>query len=137
MAYKYIDPSDIAGVLASMPSQTEQFNTLANAAGQTLTVQQMLQGNLDRSGAAAVSDTTPSAAQLVAGKKGVAVGDVIPLSIRNRNTGLLTLVAGSGVTLDGTTTIATVNTRQYKIRFVNVTPGSEAVTISGMAVAAN
>jgi hypothetical protein len=137
MAYKYVDPSDLAGILASMPTQVEQFNTLANAAGQTLTVAQMLQGNLDRSGAAGVSDTTPTAAQLVAGKKGVTAGDVVNLSIRNRNTGTLTLVAGAGVTLEGTTTILTVNTRQYKIRFTNVTPGSEAVTISGMAQAAN
>lgn len=146
-----IDNSDVAGVLRGLQAAADKgainkttFNTLANAAGQTLTVAQMLQGILDRSGAVAVSDTTPTAAALVAAMNAasaagapVLAGDVVHFQIRNRNTGTLTLLAGTGVTLEGTTTVPTVNTRKYAIRFTNVTAGAEAVTVSGLSVAAN
>jgi len=147
----FVDSSDIPAQIRASQAAADKaainkttFNVLANAAGQTLTVAQMLQGILDRSGAVAVSDTTPTAAQLVAAANAasaagapVAVGDVILLDIRNRNTGVLTLAAGAGVTLEGTTTIPTVNTRRYAIRFLNVTSGAEAVTVSGLFQAAN
>lgn len=135
MAYSYLDDSDMQAVIARL-QQTTKFNALSNAAGQTLTATQMLQGILDRAGAVTVSDTTATAAALVAAVKGVSVGDVRILRIRNRNTGTLTILAGSGVTLEGTTTIPTVNTRVYAIRFTNVTVGAEAVTLSGIQVCA-
>lgn len=140
----FIDPSDIPGAIISLQKTADRnaaiaavWNALNNAAGQTLTTAQLLGRYLDRSGAAGVSDTTPTAAQLVAAIPNVAVGDVYELVVRNRNTGTLTLVAGTGVTLEGTTTIPTVNTRRYAIRFTNVTVGTEAVTISGIMVGAN
>lgn len=136
MANTNIDSSDVPAAIMALQVGVK-FNALANAAGQTLTAAQMLGTFLDRSGAAGVSDTTPTAALLVAAMKGVSVGDAKPLRIRNRNTGTLTIVAGAGVTLEGTTTIPTVNTREYAIRVTNATPGAEAVTISGMFVAAN
>lgn len=136
MTNSYIDPSDIPARIASLQG-TQKFNTLANAAGQTLTAAQLLGGVLDRSGAVTVSDTTPTAAALVAAYPGVSVGDCRQLKIRNRNTGTLTLLAGAGVTLEGTTTIPTVNTRTYSVRFTNVTPGAAAVTLSGISVGAN
>lgn len=133
-----VDASDVGGRIQDIQNAvTKKWNALANAAGQTLTAAQVLGGYLDRSGAAGVSDTTPTAAQLVAAATAPAVGDVLELRIRNRNTGTLTLVAGTNVTLEGTTTIATVNTRVYAVRFTNVTKGSEAVTISGLMTGAN
>lgn len=139
-----IDSSDVPGKIRDLQKVADRnaavsavFSTLNNAAGQTLTAAQFVGRYLDRSGAAGVSDTTPTAALLVAAVPNVAVGDVHEFVIRNRNTGTLTLVAGSGVTLEGTTTIPTVNTRRYAIRFTNVTVGTEAVTLSGVMVAAN
>jgi len=136
MTNTYIDPSDISARIATLQG-TPKFNTLANAAGQTLTAAQILGGTLDRSGAVTVSDTLPTAAALVAARPGVSAGDVVELKIRNRNTGTLTILTGAGVTLEGTTTIPTVNTRIYKVRFTNTTPGAEAVTFSGIMVGAN
>jgi hypothetical protein len=109
---------------------------VANAAGQTLTAAAVVGGTILRSGAAAVSDTLPTAALLVAALPNVAAGTTIELVIRNNNSGTLTLVAGSGITLEGTTTIATANARKYAVRFINVTAGSEAVTVSGLMTGA-
>ena len=136
MTNTYIDPSDISARISTLQG-TPKFNTLANAAGQTLTAAQILGGTLDRSGAVTVSDTLPTAAALVAARPGVSAGNVVELKIRNRNTGTLTILTGAGVTLEGTTTIPTVNTRNYAIRVTNATPGAEAVTISGIGVMAN
>lgn len=113
------------------------FQTLANAAGQTLTVAQTVGAVLLRSGAAAVTDTTPTAAAIVAAMKQPGVNDTFRLTIVNTNTGTLTIGAGAGVTLAGTTTIPTVNTREYIGIATNVTAGSEAVTLRGIMVAAN
>ena len=110
-------------------------SALNNASGQTLTTAQLLSGTLDRSGAAGVSDTTPTAAAIVAAIPGCEVGSSCYLCIINRNTGTLTLLAGSGVTLAGTTTIATVFSRWYLIRVTNV--GTPAVTMRGLMTAAN
>jgi hypothetical protein len=136
--YQRLDAGDIGGRVRDLETAaTQAFNAINNAAGVTLTAAQLLQGYIDRSGAAAVNDTTPTAAQLVAAAVAPAVGDCIELNIRNRNTGTLTLVAGTGVTLEGTTTIATVYSRKYVVRFTNVTKGSEAVTLSGFSTGAN
>jgi hypothetical protein len=139
----YIDPSDVAGVIRANSVAGDKaalaklvFNTLVNAAGQTLTAAQLLGGILARSGAVTVSDTTPTAALLVAAYAGVAVGDVVLFRLRNGNTGVLTLLAGTSVTLEGTTTVTNALCREYAIRFTNVTVGAEAVTLSGMQAAA-
>lgn len=143
MSKLYTDPSDVPAVLRTLgqaadksAAKQQKANTLANAAGQTLTTGQMLGGLLLRSGAAGVSDTTPLASALVAALTNAAVGDIVDLIIRNNNTGTLTIVAGTGVTLEGTTTIPTVNTRRYALEFTNVTAGSEAVTLHGVHVSA-
>lgn len=137
MTNLYVDPSDISGRIRLLQS-CAKFNTLSNAAGQTLTTAQVLGGTLDRAGAVTVSDTWPSAAAIVAALgPGVSAGDVKELKVRNRNTGTLTMLAGAGITLEGTTTIPTVNTRIYEIRVINATLGSEAVTVSGVMVGAN
>lgn len=145
----YVDPSDISAQLRALQAGSDKaavskaaFIAIANAAGVTWTAAQALSGVIARSGAAGVSDTTPTAALLVAAYAGLqvggalAVGDVVTLRVRNNNTGTLTLLAGTGVTLEGTTTIPTVNFREYLIRFTNVTAGAEAVTVSGLFQAA-
>lgn len=126
----YIDPSDLPSKVKGLQT-TVAVNALSNVAGQTLTVAQT-KGILLRSGAAAVSDTTPTAADIIAGMSNAAIGDVVEWTIRNTNSGLLTLVAGSGVTLEGTTTVATNFCRRYAVRVISLT----AVTISGLSTAA-
>lgn len=103
----------------------------ASAAGATLTVANMLTYVLLRSGAAGVTDTTPTAAAIVAGIPGATVGMGWRWTIRNANTGTLTLAAGSGVTLGSgnTNTTPTVNGHDFFVSLTNVTVGSEAVTI--------
>lgn len=133
MSNLHIDSSDIPGRIIALQAPIA-FNAVNNAAGQTLTAAQVLGGIIDRSGATAVSDTFPTAALLVAAFPGVSVGETRILRIRNRNTGTLTLVAGAGNTLEGTTTIATVSTREYAVRFTAVAAGAEAVTYSGLSV---
>lgn len=109
-------------------------NALSNAAGQTLTVAQVINSVLTRSGAAAVSDTTPTAAGIIASLPPGCRN--FTLDIINQNTGLLTLVAGTGVTLAGTTTVATVFTRHYCGIVTNPIVGSEAVKLQGVFTAA-
>lgn len=133
-----IDSSDISGALRNLQNGTypAATNAVANAAGVTWTAAQVLGGTILRSGAAAVSDTTPTAAALVAAFVGVSVGATRLLRVRNGNSGLLTILAGAGVTLEGTTTVTNAFTREYAVRFTNVTVGAEAVTLSGLLVAA-
>lgn len=109
-------------------------NAIANAAGVTWTGAQASQRLLLRSGAAGVSDTTPDSntwlAALINGylgsgplsPLGVQMGAAYRFCIVNTNTGTLTIVAGTGVTLAGSTTIATVNTREYLVTILNGTP---------------
>ena len=108
-----------------------------NAAGVTLTVTQIYGKTIIRSGAVAVADTTPTAAQIVAAIPGCEIGSTFDFDIINNNTGLLTITAGSGVTLSGTTTIATLFTRRYRARVTSITASSEAVTLLGVFTAAN
>jgi hypothetical protein len=107
-----------------------------NAAGVTYTAAEFLSDAIFRSGAATVSDTTPTAAQIVAAIPGAVVGTGKRITINNQNSGVLTLVAGTGVTLVGTTTVANAFARNYLIRITNATVGSEAVRLIGLQTGA-
>lgn len=103
-----------------------------NAAGVTYTAAEILSDAIFRSGAATVSDTTPTAAQIVAAIPGAVVGTGKRITINNQNSGVLTLVAGTGVTLVSTTSVTNATARNYLIRITNATPGSEAVRLIGL-----
>jgi hypothetical protein len=60
---------------------------VANAAGQTLTAAAVVGGFILRSGAAAVSDTLPSAAALIAALPNVAAGTTVELLIPQQQLG--------------------------------------------------
>lgn len=77
----------------------------------------------------AVTATLPTAALLVAAKASVRVGDCVKLHVVNTDANALTLAAGSGVTLSDATAVAANTTKEYILRFTNVTSGSEAVTV--------
>ena len=78
--------------------------------------------------------TTATAAAIVAELgSGVRVGTTFSVTLRNQAaaTHAMTLVGGTGVTLDAdnTNTAAAASTRQFIGRVTNATSGSEAVTI--------
>lgn len=104
----------------------------ATAGVVTYTVSQFLDGLILRDpNGAGRSDVSPTAAALVAAIYQPAVGDAFTVIIRNTADAAetITLTAGTGVTIDGTATIAQNNTKIFLVRFDNVTSGSEAVTI--------
>jgi hypothetical protein len=70
----------------------------------------------------AASLTTRTAALMLADAGGsVAAGDSYVLKITNTSGGTTTLVAGTGVTLTGTMTIASNTTRQFVVTFTDAT----------------
>lgn len=100
----------------SAPTFPGPEQTVNNAAGVTLTATQLLAGLLLRTGpAGAFSDTTPTATQIVAEISKADIGSNRMVLIRNGGGGLMTLLAGTSVTLQGTTTIASGNARFYLI----------------------
>jgi hypothetical protein len=111
----------------------------SDTTGQTLTVGQMLAPLFIRSGpsSAGFTDTTPTAAAMVAALQGVQIGCSYTWLYRNTSNQTATLAAGTGVTLatGNTNTTATVNTHSFLVVFTNVTPGSEAVTIYSLGSA--
>jgi hypothetical protein len=118
------------------PNLTPQ--TVTTAAAVTYTAAQVLAGMILRDPAGAGrADLFPTAAQLVAGLAGAAVGTTFDCIIRNDASGAftLTMTTNTGLTLSGTMTIAQSNMKIFKIRFTNVTPGSEAVTIYSLGTA--
>jgi protein-disulfide isomerase-like protein with CxxC motif len=65
--YGDLDSQGVMGAVNNLLTAfATNFQTLNNAAGQTLTVAQTVNVILLRSGAAAVTDTTPTAAAIVA-----------------------------------------------------------------------
>ena len=122
-------------VLYASPVGFHLASAVATATAVTLTTRQVLGGLVlqDPSGGA-VTTTTPTAADLVAAFKGVAVGSSIRLLVRNLSgtaAGLvITMAMGTGVTsyTGNVLTVAANNTAEYLIVFTNVTPGSEAAT---------
>src|SRR5258708_8181405 len=128
---------------------------IANAAGVNVTAQQLCAQDIDRSGAAAVTDNLDTAENIVKANIGsinkisapdnslygtlpsqsvqlawtANLNSLVPGSsfrriIRSANSGVLTLavVANSGVTLLGVTTIAATSWRTYLIKILNATP---------------
>jgi hypothetical protein len=121
------------------------YQALANASGQTWNAANVPGGIagtvLLRSGAAGVSDTTDTALNIVAAMPNAYVGQTALFILANTNTGTLTVVAGTNVTLAGTTTAITVACRFYLLKVTNLNvpgaPGAAATntTTTSAAVA--
>lgn len=120
--------ANVSGNLVS----TRSITAVTGATGQTFTASAMMGGIVTRSGGVVLSDTTATAAAIVASIPGCEVGSSYEFSILNGNTGTLTLTAATGITLGGTTSIAAGNTRVYVVLVTNATATTEAVTIQGM-----
>lgn len=124
--------SAIREIEKELAARETALKSVSNAAGVTLTAAQMVNTVITRAGAAAVSDTTATAALIVAAIRNCQVGASFDMTIINTNSDTLTIVAGSGVTLAGVTTVAADKARRY--RGVVTAVGTPAVTLQGVMV---
>lgn len=120
------------------------WSTLAVAGNVVLTAAQMVAGSttyLTITGAAgAINATTPSAAQLIAqytSAYGVppTIGSTWGFEMSNQNNGVVTLVAGAGVTINGTATVANAANRTWLCTVTN--PNQAAVTLQNVGSRSN
>lgn len=122
----------VAGTNGSL-AFNKQVNMITADSNQTMTAAQFRAGIIERSGmTAGRSDTTPTAALLVADIPDAVVGTSYEVVICNRNgtAQTLTILAGAGVTLvPATVTAAQDKNLRLLVTFTNVTAASEAVKI--------
>ena len=108
----------------------------ASDAATVLTAAQSVNSLVTMTPGAARNVTTATAAQIVSELSTAKVGTSFSIIIRNQagSTHAMTLVGGTGVTLDSdnTNTVAATKTRQFIGRVTNIGSGSEAITIYSM-----
>jgi hypothetical protein len=112
-----------------MPTITVTTGTLTTGGGaRTLTAAECIGGlvlfNVDD----AQSINLPSATLLAAAMPGAAVGQSLIFYIKNIGDATGTVVAGTGGTLSGTATIATLTTRVWLVRLTAVSPDTPTYT---------
>ena len=114
--------------------------TTKTGAGVTFTAAEVLSGLIFHdTSSGAVNDTLPTAALLIPQIEGAEVGSTVHLLIRNTSAGAgtITLVAGTGCTLSGTsasTTIAYLTQVEYLIR-VTAIGQTPTYTVYGLGAA--
>lgn len=134
----------VSGTLLVNHSAPAAAETLGD--NHTLTIAELLTGVAAFDGTAARNLVSPTAALAVAGVSGVSVGDCIDFSVINTGTAgadeTLSVTAGTGATLVGFMDVENPATTHdafssgsglFRIRFTNVTGGSEAYTIYRLA----
>lgn len=139
-------PADFGSVGASYmnPNYTPKyFDTLAfprmtptaqltTAAAITYTSGQLLGGLILRDpNGAARADLVPTAVLLIAAMPGCEVGTFFEFIVQNDADAAetITLTTATGATMVGTMTIAQSNSKTFRVRITNITPGSEAYTV--------
>lgn len=87
----------------------------------TLTTQNLAGGLVLRTGpnAAGFTDTLPAVDTILASVTDVEVGDSFTFLYNNTSNQTATIAAGSGITLAGTTTVATNKSREYLVTLLN------------------
>lgn len=132
--------SDTASInkLADICSFLGQRTVVAKTgATSTLTAAEMVQSIVGQSGTnGALSISTATAAAIVALIPNAQVGSHFSFTINNANDNTMTLTAGTGITLVGTTAVPTNKSQTYSGIVTNATAGAEAVTIYGTLTAA-
>jgi len=147
--FEKVSPLQARGYAATKPSLVEKFpvhTSVSAGTALTVTIAQILSGVLVMDPTADKGWTLPTAALAVAGVDGVAVGDCINFSIINTGTAgedeIITLGAGTGGTMVGYGGVGTptdthdaveIGSGLFKLRFDNVTAGSEAITCYRLA----
>ena len=105
--------------------------TLTNAAGATVTGGNMPGVLETRTGAAAVTDTTDTAINIIAAIPGATIGSQALWQIQNQNTGLLTLGGGTNVTMAGQIVVPINQTWLGQINVATGNIGSAIVVQQG------
>lgn len=130
-----LDPLVTAGVLTRTwlaPAPLLTVSNVSATAGTTLTGAQLAGGIINRTGpTAAFSDTTDTAANILAALPNAYVGMSVQLHVINNVAFACTLVAGTGVTLAGTTAIAASQSRAFELLVTDV--ATPAVTVQGIS----
>lgn len=106
--------------------------TEATTGDVTLTAAKLIGGLILRDpNGAARTDTTDTAALILAAIPGAIVGSAFEFTIRNTADGAetITVAGGTGVTTSGTMTIAQNNSKRFLLVLTNVTAASEAATL--------
>jgi len=112
------------------------FGSVTAGAGTTYTAAQFFTNFIVRSGPAApFTDTTPTAASIIALIGGAEVLTGYDLYIQNVTAQTLTLAAGTGVTLSSAITIPANKTRLLKLRVISI--ASQTITIYPICVMDN
>lgn len=129
--------TDAINVLADLSNFTTAFSYNAlTSASPTLTTAQMLGGIVNVSGQTAAQNvTTPTATEIVAAIPNCQVNSSFEFVLQNANTssGAATIVAGTGVTLTGTTAVPITKTQIYRGIVTNAT--TPAVRLVGLLTA--
>ena len=126
LGYAYHEPlGTSAGTAIGTRSEATQTTTAS------LTAAQVLGGMINSAPAGAVTLTTPTAALLVAGIPGAAVGDSFDVTIENTSGGAntITLAGGTGCTFRGGTSVAQDKSALLRFLLTNVGNGTEAYTV--------
>jgi hypothetical protein len=108
-----------------------QSGSVSTAGNVTYTMAQILAGLILRDAAGANrTDTTPTAAQIVAGMAGALAGSTLEFAVRNISGGAFTVTVQGGAGVTGTVPAIAQNTGT-RMMFVitNAAPGAEAVSI--------
>jgi len=124
--------SDVNGATNGSLAFNKQITTDTTAGALTMTVAMFRAGILNRDpNGAARTDTTPTAAELVADIPNAVVGTSYWMTIDNQGAATedITLAGGTDVTMNGTLVIGDTKAVNILVTFTVVTVGSEAVTM--------
>lgn len=129
--------TDAINDLADRANQVAQGAYESRAAGAfTLTAAQLINGVINQSGTpGAFNMATPTAAAIVAALKAAQANSMFEFTLINGGNGTVTVVAGTGVTLAGTTAVPTLKTQMYRGIVTSAASGAEAVTLVGLLTA--
>lgn len=126
-------PKGTAGIIADGPFLSKKtVATISTAGAGTYTAANIAGGIILRDPAGDNrTDTTGTAADILAQFLGAKVGSSFELIVRNTADAAetITVAGGTGVTISGTATIAQNNTKRFIGVFTNVTAAAEALTL--------
>jgi hypothetical protein len=127
---------NVSGVPHIEHARKSEIATITTVGNVTYTPAQFLGGMIFRDPiGAARSDTTPSAAAMLAAMPGAFIGQSLDVHIRNTTGGAftITVTAGAGVTLNGTTTIGQTTSRWFRLIFTAIgsTPTYTLYSLAG------
>lgn len=131
MSTTQFDPDSFASSNVFCVRKTHSVSSAANV---TWTAQQVLDGAIVRpTSGGNRTDTLPSAASIVALLQGinanVMAGATFECVVHNEGPGVLTVAAGTGITLSGDTQIPAGDVMQLRFIVVNLSSGSEDVVV--------